>query len=110
MMGPTTDGIDALIAKDPMAYWDTSAEKVISKMNPSPRIFPIPLYDPEYYATGKKEGRNADLKMANWIGFFVEGRKGASIYGRITPILGEFDPDAGPAPEGIFPMAIRLVE
>jgi hypothetical protein len=48
--------------------------------------------------------------MANWLGFFVEGRKGNDIYGRITPILGTIDKDAGPAPAGAFPKAIRLVQ
>jgi hypothetical protein len=82
----------------------------ISTKNPTPRIFPIPLYDPEYYAWGKANGRNADLRMANWIGFFVERREGNNVFGRITPILGVIDPDAGPAPAGMFPQAIRLVE
>jgi hypothetical protein len=110
MAGPTMAGIDKLIAQDPEAYWDNFANKVHSKKNPSPRIFPIPLYDPDYYAWGKANGRNADLRMANWIGFFVERRDGNSVFGRITPIVGVIDPDAGPAPAGMFPQAIRLVE
>jgi hypothetical protein len=110
MNGPTMQGIDDLIAQDPDAYWDNVKNKAISTKNPTPRIFPIPLYDPEYYAWGKANGRNADLRMANWIGFFVERREGNNVFGRITPILGVIDPDAGPAPAGMFPQAIRLVE
>ena len=110
MVGPTTQGIDDLIAKDPNAYWDTSRNEVHSSMNPSPRVFPIPLYDPEYFQSGKVNGRNATLKMANWIGFFVEGRNGNNVYGRITPILGVIDNNAGPAPTGVFPVSIRLVQ
>lgn len=110
MMGPTLQGIDDLIAQDPGAYWDTSTNSVKSTKNPSPRVFPIPLYDPEYFALGKSNGRNADLKMANWVGFFVESRTGNNVFGRITPILGIIDKNVGPAPEGIFPKAIRLVE
>ena len=110
MSGPTMDGIDSLIAQDPLAYWDTAANKVQSSKGPSPRIFPIPLYDPDYYAIGKANGRNADLRVANWIGFFVESRSGNNVYGRITPILGIIDNNAGPAPEGVFPLAIRLVQ
>ena len=110
MAGPTMEGIDELISQDPEAYWDDVANKVRSTKNPSPRIFPIPLYDPEYYAWGKANGRNADLRMANWIGFFVERREGNNVFGRITPILGVIDKNAGPAPAGIFPQAIRLVE
>jgi hypothetical protein len=32
------------------------------------------------------------------------------VFGRITPILGVIDKNAGPAPAGMFPQAIRLVE
>ena len=110
MVGPTNQGIDALIAQDPAAYWDNVTNSVHSTKNPSPRIFPIPLYDPDFYQSGIVSGRNATLRVANWIGFFVEGRNGNTVYGRINPILGVIDPDAGPAPDGLFPRAIRLVE
>jgi hypothetical protein len=112
MVGPTTQGIDDLIAMDPTAYWDDDTNCVVSPYRQgSPRIFPIPLYDTEYYASGTTQGRNADLRMANWLGFFVEGRNGNNIYGRITPILGTIDGNAGPAPDdGVFPRAVRLVE
>ena len=110
MVGPTGQGIDDLIALDPGAYWDTTTNAAVSTMNPTPRIFPIPLYDPEYYAAGKATGRPADFRVANWIGFFVESRSGNTVYGRITPILGIVDETAGPAPNGTFPLAIRLVQ
>jgi hypothetical protein len=110
MSGPTMQGIDDLLAADPGAHWDNVTNSVVSDKHPSPRVFPIPLYDPEHFASGKANGRNADLRMANWIGFFVERRSGNNVYGRITPILGVIDPDAGPAPEGAFPRAIRLVQ
>jgi Flp pilus assembly protein TadG len=112
IVGPTIQGIEDLIAKDPTAYWDDDCNCVHSQYGlKSPRVFPIPLYDPEYYAYGVTQGRNADLKMANWLGFFVEGNTGNEIYGRITPILGIIDGDAGPSPDdGVFPRAVRLVE
>ena len=110
MVGPTMQGIDDLIAKDPDAYWDHSSNAVVSDMHPSPRVFPIPLYDPAFYDENKQTGRNASLRMANWLGFFVERRVGNNVYGRITPIRGTIDEDAGPAPAGSFPRAIRLVQ
>jgi hypothetical protein len=110
MVGPTMQGIDDLIAKDPTAYWDTYTNSVHSSLSPSPRVFPIPLYEPNYYDEGKQNGRNADLKIANWLGFFLVERVGNNVLGRITPILGVVDEDLGPAPEGSFPKAIRLVE
>jgi Flp pilus assembly protein TadG len=112
MVGPTTQGIDDLIAQDPTAYWDDDTNSVHSPFGQhSPRVFPIPLYNTEVYVSGKVSGRNADLQMANWLGFYVEGRNGNNIYGRITPILGTIDGNAGPAPDdGVFPRAVRLVE
>jgi hypothetical protein len=110
MVGPTNQGVDDLIAKDSNAYWDEDTNSVVSDMNPSPRVFPIPMYDPEFYQDGKTNGRNATLRMANWIGFFVEGRQGNNVFGRITPITGKVDDDLGPAPKGSFARAIRLVK
>ena len=110
MSGPTMQGIDDLISQDSNAYWDAATNSVHSTMNPSPRVFPIPLFDPDYYQSGKVNGRNATLKMANWIGFFVVSRSGNNVVGRITPILGIIDNNAGPAPVGTFPVAIRLVQ
>ena len=111
MVGPTNQGIDDLIARDPGAYWDTGCNCVKgSGYGVSPRVVPIPLYDPVYYATGKANGRNADFKVANWLGFFVVGRSGNNVSGRITPVSGVFDGNAGPAPAGVFPKVIRLVQ
>jgi hypothetical protein len=111
MNGPTIQGAQALVSKDPGAYWDHSTKTVKgSAFGHSPRVFPIPLYDPVFYSEGKRTGRNADLKVANWIGFFLEDVQGNNIYGRITPIAGLRDKSAGPAPENAFPMAIRLVK
>jgi len=110
MVGPTTQGIDALLARDPDAYWDESTHSVHSLLSPSPRVLPIPLYDPEHSAAGQKNRRSADLKVANWIGFFLVERQGDKVVGRIAPILGMVDGDAGPAPQGAFPKSIRLVE
>jgi len=110
MVGPTIDGIDDLIAQDPGAYWDTYRNKPVSTKTPSPRVVAIPLYDPNYYETGKLNGRTADLKVANYLGFFITGRSGNNVYGRITPISGLMKGNGGPAPAGAFPMAIRLVE
>ena len=111
MMGPTVSGIEELIAQDPTAFWDEDDLKVVSPLGRSPRVFPIPLYDPDFFQSGKMTGRNATLQVAGWIGFFVEDTVGNEIYGRIVPMLGAIDPDAGPAPdEGAVPLAIQLVE
>jgi hypothetical protein len=111
MTGPTNQGVDALLAQDPNAYWDTTCNCVRgSAFRYSPRIFPIPLYDPDYYQSNVTNGRNASLRVANWLGFFLEYRSGNNVTGRVTPLLGTVDPSAGPAPAGAFPRAIRLVQ
>ena len=108
--GPTRQGMEELIAKDPSAYWDTYNNKPVSTMHPSPRVVAIPLFDPVYYETGKQEGRNADLKVANYMGFFIEEMTGNDVKGRITPIGGILTGNGGPAPVGMFPIAITLVK
>jgi Flp pilus assembly protein TadG len=111
MVGPTNQGVDDLIAQDANAYWDDSCNCVKgSAFKISPRVFPIPVFDPVYFTDGKQNGRNASLKVANVIGFFVTSRNGNNVYGRITPITGIVDRAAGPAPQGSFARAIRLVE
>jgi hypothetical protein len=110
MSGPTNQGIDDLIARDPNAVWNTGCNCVKnSAYGTSPRVTPIPLYDPVYYATGKANGRNADFKLANIMGFFIEQRVGNQVYGRITAISGLASGTAT-APAGAFPISIRLVE
>ena len=111
MVGPTTQGIAELIAKDMNAYWDTACNCVRGSAYPkSPRVAMIPLYDPVYYETGKHNGNNASLRVANYLGFFIVGLQGNEVVGRITPVTGLVKGGAGPTPTGAFAMAIRLVE
>jgi Flp pilus assembly protein TadG len=110
MTGPTRSGLEALIDRDPSAYWDTYNNKVVSTMHPSPRVVSIPLFDPVYYDTGKQNGRNADLKVVNYMGFFIEEMQGNTVLGRITPVGGILTGNGGPAPVGAFPIAITLVK
>jgi Flp pilus assembly protein TadG len=109
--GPTLQGAEELIARDSNAYWDTATNRVKGSTysGQSPRVFPIPLYDPVFYDEGKRNGRYADLKVANWIGFFIEEVQGNNIWGRIIPIAGIRD-KSYPYPEGLFPKALRLVQ
>ena len=111
MSGPTIQGLDELIAKDPGAYWDTGTNDVAGSSydGQSPRVFPIPLFDPEYYDAGKRNGRMADLRVANWIGFFLDRTDGNSAVGRIIPIGGIRDKTMN-APTNLFPKSIRLVQ
>ena len=111
--GPTLQGIRDLIDKDPTARWDTGCKCVKDSAftGQSPRVFPIPLFDPEYYADGKASGRVADFKLANFLGFFADYvESNGKIHGIITTIVGAVDPNGVPAPDGMFSVAIRLVK
>jgi Putative Flp pilus-assembly TadE/G-like len=111
-MGPTKHGMEDLIAKDPDARWDTGCNCVMRngvKVGKSDRIVIIPLYDPYKYENGKQNGRNADIYIGNYLGFFIERMQGNEVVGRICPIGGLYVGGAGPTP-GAFPVVIRLVE
>ncbi len=110
MSGPTKQGIQELIDKDPDARWDDVNDRVASTMHPSPRVVTIPVFDPVHYYTGKMNGRTADLKVANYIGVFVEGFQGNDVVARITPVAGVYKGNGGPAPADAFPRAIVLVQ
>ena len=111
MVGPTAQGTADRIAQDPNAYWDTACNCVKgSAFGTSPRVVVVPLYDPQVFAQGAQTGKNITLKVVNFLGFFLEGMQGNQVMGRITPIGGIIDPNAGPAPAGTFPKVIRLVQ
>jgi len=110
MTGPTSQGTEELIAKDPGAYWDEVNDVVVSDYKPSPRIVVLPVFDPFVYDDGRVHGR-IDIKVANLVGFFIEDMIGNSVLGRIVPMTGLIRPGgAGGVPPGSFLRAIRLVE
>jgi len=110
MTGPTVSGTEALIAKDPGAYWDDAKDEIVSSFHPSPRVVVIPVYDPVVYEIGRQGGR-LDLQIANLVGFFIEDMVGNNVIGRIVPMTGLIRNNGGaPVPNGAFLRAIRLVE
>src|SRR5262249_15306275 len=112
MVGPTKQGMDQLIAKDPNAYWNTTCNCVKGSNFPtSPRVAVVPLYNPVVYAQGQQSGKGATLTMVNFLGFFIEGMDGAgNVLGRIIPVEGLVSGGGGPEPTGAFAVAIRLVQ
>jgi Flp pilus assembly protein TadG len=111
--GPTIQGIKDLIAQDPDTQWSTTCMCVINSRfsGQSPRVFPIPLFNPWFYADGKANGRPASFELANFLGFYADYvEQNGTIHGIITNITGLVDPNAGPAPATMFPRAIRLVQ
>ena len=85
MVGPTRQGVSALIAQDPNAelrrdpvtrQWYVWSDRY--PPNESPRIVPIFLFDPRSPTRG---GRTA-IRVANIGAFFLEGSNGHSVFGR----------------------------
>ena len=114
MVGPTKQGTDDLVNQDPGAYWDTTCN-CVQGSDPkfggkSPRVVVIPVYDPVAFADGQQHGKGITLDIVNFIGFFIEPMNGSDVRGRITPVAGLVDGNAGPAPSGSFPVSIRLVQ
>jgi Flp pilus assembly protein TadG len=105
----TGAGAAALIAADPTAYWDATNKKVVSPLNPSPRVIVIPVYDPMYFDQGKRVGNFTQLRVSNFIGFFVDHLVGNNVVGKIMPALGQ-SASGTSTPQGAFLRAIRLVE
>jgi len=111
MVGPTAQGMRDRIDLDRGARWDIGCNCVQgSNSRISPRIVIIPTYDPVVMAAGPQHGRNIDLRVVSFIGFFLEDMRGNDVVGRITPVTGVIDGNAGPAPNGVFPAVIRLVQ
>lgn len=111
MHGPTVQGVTALYNQDPNAYWDTSCKCVKgSKFTLSPRIRPIPLYDPVWYANGQQSGKNIQLKVVGFLGFFIDSVSPQSeVTGYITPVLGKII-IGGPQVISGFSQVVMLVK
>jgi hypothetical protein len=111
--GPTLQGIKDLIDKDPNAQWNSTCKCIRNSAysGQSPRVFPIPLFNPQYYADGMATGRGADFQLANFLGFFADYvDSNGKIHGIITTLSGIVIPGgSGPSPD-MFSVAVRLVQ
>jgi len=86
MVGPTKQGVDAIIRWDSGAYWDNSSSSVVGSDYPgytSPRICIVPLYDERY---PPDSGRNT-ITVTGLAVFFVEDMQGKNVYGRFIEML-----------------------
>lgn len=103
MVGPTRQGVQELIAKDPSARLVRGAsgwyvQSDLYPINESPRIIPIPLFDP----TSSSGGGRTTLRVSNIGAFFITGTDGRSVFGYfITRRLPATTP--GRAPENSSP-------
>ena len=103
MVGPTKQGIQALVDLDPDARWDPTLGIINSGFPPgaSPRIGRVPMFDPRIPPISGKQ----ELKVTNIAGFFIEGIAGnGTVTGRLVPTTG-----TGAAGPGALLQTVRLV-
>jgi Tfp pilus assembly protein PilX len=82
MVGPTYQGMQALIAEDPDAYWDEQTNTVVSQYGmDSPRVVTVSLFDP---AEIDKPGRQY-IRFNNFARVFLEEQ-----VDRQDPVTGRF--------------------
>ena len=108
MVGPTNAGTQALIDRDPSAYWDAGSREVVSSQSPSPRIVVLPVFNPDKYDSARSQGRT-EIEISNFVGFFIESSGAGGVVGRVVPTTGLLRGGI-PAPTGAFLRTIRLVE
>ncbi len=104
MIGPTQQGVNDLIAQDPIATWDSVQGVMNSNFAPgaSPRLVRVPMFDPRYPPDPGKQ----ELVVTNIAGFFIESMgPGGRVTGRLMPTLGT----GGPTPANML-NTVRLVE
>lgn len=94
LAGPLTQGITLLIARDPLATWNTTANTIDGSCAPacaaeSPRILILPLFDPDRYqhlqATGSSAGCSTGgcVNVVGVARFFVSSVTGGVVSGRL---------------------------
>jgi len=102
MVGPTSDGIETLIARDPGAAWGASGiqNSAFDPPTSSPRVVPIGVLNVDNFLAQDPSGGNGVLRLVNIFGFFVEGmgdvdpttgaitlnKSGKSVIGRLMTI------------------------
>ena len=100
MVGPTTQGVSALIAEDPGARWSAAANggrgaptggcMAAGTCAISPRLVALAMFNPDLYDSGRASGRT-DITVTKILGFWIEGMQGQDVIGYLThyPALAE---------------------
>jgi hypothetical protein len=90
MVGPTKQGIEELIARDPAARWDTATKRIVGGCMAagtcarSPRLGAIAAFNPHSYATSRTNG-NTTVTVTHILGFWIESiRPNGDVLGYFT--------------------------
>ena len=76
MVGPTKQGVDDLVAKDPGASFNTSTKTIQGSCAPgvcgtmSPRIVPVVLFDVDSFFAGTPNGKTS-VTISNIMGMLI---------------------------------------
>lgn len=119
MIGPTMQGVRALIALDPYASWDPVTETLTGSCTQeipsgcpqffqSPRIVVVPVFDVDAYEEGRQAGRT-DLIVVNIMGFFLDDVIGNNIYGRLVSAAGLLEAGGGGVVSLASAFAVQIV-
>jgi len=112
MIGPTRQGVEALIAQDPGADWTGSGLSghivggcmQAGTCTLSPRVVAIPVFNVDLYDQGRASGR-IDITVTNILGF--DRMQGNDVIGYLVP-LPALAP-GGPTGPGAFVFTVVLV-
>jgi len=104
MVGPTIQGVQALINQDPNAYWNGS--QVVSDKGISPRIALVPFYDPQ-----QTPGSGKTQVFISKIGaFFIESvGPGSQVHGRFIQVTAPGTPCANNTGQSLV-QGIQLIQ
>lgn len=93
MVGPTSQGVAALIAQDSAARWSATANggrggpvggcMAAGSCALSPRLVAIAMFNPDLYDSGRASGRT-DILVTKVLGFWLEGMQGNDVIGYLT--------------------------
>ena len=116
MIGPTKQGVEALIAQDPNADWNPTNNSVTGSCAQaatpcaahSPRIVAIPVFDTGTYYAGKLTGQT-NFTIVNILGFFIDRIQGNDVIGYLTEAPGLSIGNATISPQSSFLAQIQLV-
>ena len=108
MTGPVNQGLNNLIAQDPLAQWDPVTNTVINSAFPvSPRIIKAAAFDPRVGREDCGPGRECVTVVKLFV-VFIEGHVSDNITGRFMRMATEGEPCPG-CPQG-FLYTVSLVE
>jgi Putative Flp pilus-assembly TadE/G-like len=112
MVGPTKQGVDALIAEDPTATWNGTA--VVNSSGDdanSPRIIPLAMFSVVEFSSLARQSGRFDLTIVNMMGFFLTGvDSGGNVTGVLVTDSGDWSGGAGsPSSNAAFLKVIALV-